>query len=401
MNLLEILGIISTLGLLAVFVFIAQFYIRKIIKSRGLVIYGDIENMLEDEALFYIIDNVKKFPEYWNADLDAIKIYAIGKQIPCVAFKADDVPNGIRVLLSGAMNSTLDVISIIISIKYNLWEISFDNGHSKVKVNRVKDKHQFEIGMMASDIGVDTFEHHLQVVLDEIHESQKNSGVKLIDENKSLFVAHINEGKTFDTKMRYQILVPESHSIHENIDIDNILNSIKFFHIYEGHAYEIESKFIEKIGSLYEFDLLNLEPGTIYVGLSVSLDGGKTLLPSSALYGITKNIDGVLPTMDESILAKPKPGSEKFEIWNEETAIKYLGEELTYRTYDVIVKKHYEDEYEDEYLALSRTQEFYSDYHWLKGSKTKEHVKEHLNKIVGQKIKSSEDSKYQPKHHNE
>lgn len=404
--------ILSIIGIILLIVFILQavavgywFYRKWNIRHTKMIIYGDAKLSFAEEALFYIVDNVKNYKHNWKADLDNIRIYADGKEISSIAYKSHDLPKGIRLLLSGAMNSTVDVISIIAAVKFDLWEISFDGGVNKQRIHQVLSKQQKQIGIEIMHTENDTFEHHLQEVLEHIEHEEKEK-IRAKGNAKHGIIAHINEGKTTGTTMRYQVLVPSSHQLAEKFTVEMADEAMSFYHIYEGHAYKLDSKFVDKVGNLFEYDIINLQPGTIYVGFSTKMHGIGSIWPSSALYGITKDKHGDLPTIDNAILAKPKEGAEQFEMWNEEIAHEYLGEELTKRTYDVIVKKHYEDDYEDEYLSLSRTQEFYADYNWLKGHpETREediHTIRHIIRVTNEanaKMKKETKMKKMAQHH--
>ncbi len=390
---LATLGIISTLALLAIVGTFVAFKIVKVEKEHhSMVIYADTKTSNSEGVLIYIIDNVKNFEEFWNADLTEVKLYACGKVIPSRAFKSANIPNGIKIMVSGMSNSINDMLLIMAAIKYEMWELSFDGGTTRVPVMQIIDPVQkWEVEKFAQKNGwvpPKKEEKLFKELQKEIKKSSKNKVVKGALPQHGL-VAHINEGRSTGTSLRYQILIPKgSESILDLIEDD--YDKVSFYYIYEGYAYKIESKFVDRIGSLWEYDLLGLEPGTIYPGLSTSLNEGKTMLPSSALYGITKNHKGEVPTIDDAELAKPEPGAEKFEMWNEEVAMSYLGPEFTEKTYSVIVKKHYEDEYTDEYLSLSRTKEFFDDYKWLKGKKE---VKEEDIHVVNHIVNLSKDDK--------
>ncbi len=384
---LETIGIIGIAITLLLFVGVAIYFIRKIILDKlKMTIYGDVILSMKEEAVFYVIDNVSRQKKgQWNTELDNIRLYALGKEISVVAYKSPDVPHGIRLLLSGAMNSSIDVTSLVGAVKYKVWEISFDAGATRQKLRQVQNRKQYKFGLRTSRSDMMSYDTHLQKVLKEL-EGTERATVMENNEATHGMIAHINEGKSTGTSLRYQILIPQEHPILNIFGAGEDYKTVpSFYHLYEGSLYKLESKFVDKVGSLYEYDLINLEPGKIYVGLSTSLDNGNACFPSSSLYGITKDHKGEVPTIDDAILAKPVEGSEKFRMWNEYVATEYLGEDLSKRMYDVIVKKHYEDEYKEEYLALSRTQEFYADYNWLKGHKENKeediHVLRHVARV--------------------
>ncbi len=348
--------------------------VKRIIISRRLIISGDAVTSSREQVLFYDIANVRRNKQFWNADLKKIKVYAMGLEITSVAFKTDDFADGIKLMFSGMMNSANEILHLIGSIKYDLWEISFDGGITRKRLHQIHSisdtrhaKHR------AHENGWNSGDKQQREFLKEFIKSSKVAG----DTNLHLntgggLLAHINETKTTSTTMRYQILIPS------NIELSKLLTEnpeiASFYYIYNGHSYKMDSKFIDKVGNLFEIDIINLKPGTIYTGFATSINGGKTLLPSSSLYGITKNEDGELPTIDEAILAKPKAEQQMFPMPHIDVVTQYLGEELKDKYYDVIVKKHYEDLHEDDYVSMNRVKEFYQDFDWLDGSEENKEV---------------------------
>ncbi len=364
--------IIFILGIIAIIVLIAEgifFGVQKIkstfSKTHSMKIYGDVKTSLKEGVMFYIIDNVDQYEEYWNTDLDGFRIYASGREISSRAFKSNDIPHGIRIALVGLMNTTLDAMHVLGATKFDIWEISFDGGATRIPINQVVEKRQLSDAKKQSiNNGYDSPLHGINDMRGDKKKSEKSTISPGSLPTHGL-LAHINEGKTTGTTMRYQIVIPQEHPILNMIG--DAAYKAQFFHIFEGKAYKLDSKFVEHTGSLYEYDLINLKPGKIYVGLSTSVDGGETVLPSSALYGITKDKRGNLPLLDDAELAKPEPGAKPYKMWGEHVLQTYVGEQYARRMYDVIVKKHYEDEFADKYISLSRSQDFYDDYEWLKG----------------------------------
>ncbi len=383
---LSTLGILSTLALIGIATF---FIVKKVLtvehQHHSMIIYADAKTSINEGILIYVVDNVKLFDEYWNSDLSEVKLYASGKDIPARAFKSASAPDGIKIMVSGMSNSLDDILLIMSAIKFGIWEISFDGGVTRVPLLQVVDPVQkYEAEKIAQKHGWIPAKKEEKLHKELQKELKKSARTKLLSKGalpQHGLLAHINEGKSTGTSLRYQILVPKASEAVIDLIKDDY-NKLTFYYIYEGKAYKVESLFVDRVGSLWEWDLLGLKPGTIYTGLSTSVNGGKTMLPSSALYGITKNHKGEVPTIDEAELAKPEPGEQSFEMWNEEVALSYLGPEFAEKTYRVIVKKHYEDEYTDEYLSLSRTKDFFDDYKWLKGKK----VTPELDKEIVQSI---------------
>ncbi len=386
--LFRILGLLVGIILVAEIVFISVVLFNKN-KNLGkkMIIYGDAALSLQENILFYNVINVEKnYPKQWEAELDAIILYVAGKEIESVPFKPDNLRGGLRFMLSGMSNSTMDILRLAASVKYDLWEISFDGGLTRIRLYQKQSKNDRKVGReRARENGWDQDKTDKISAKTAIKQRKKDSLLKGSMPKHGL-LSHINETKSSATRVRYQVMVPRTNPLWERLT--GAIQDVSFYHVYEGYLYRIDSEYIGNLGNMHEFDLINLESSKAYVGISTSIDGGKTIFPSSTLYAITKDHKGLVPTLDEAELAKPKNKDvPKYDLWSEGQAINYIGEKLAKRMYDIIVKKHYEDEYTDEFLSLSRSQEFYSDYLWLKGheDKSKEdelHVQRHVDRVT-------------------
>ncbi len=379
---LIILGIIALAILLSqIILLIAIKVIKKIKSSSKLMIVGDAIASAREQVLFYNIHNVKKFNEYWNSELNAIRIYAMGKEIPSVALKTEGFPNGIKIMLAGLSDSTLDVVHVIKAIKHDFWEISFNEGVDRIKLEQITSNLDVRYAKMrARKAGWSQNGKVKESISDDMKFSEKLSLTSGVSTSSSL-VSHINEAKSTSTSMRYQILLPSNHPIASKLS--DLGNLSRFFHVWNGKLYGLDSKFLGNKGNLFEFDIVNLEPGKIYTGFSTSLDGGKHIVPSSAIYGITKFEDGELPAIDDAELAKPFNEEGGVDIYHKDLTETYLGPDTAQKFYDIIVKKHYEDENEDDYVSLGRAKEFYLDFPWIEGDiSTRDDSINSITKIV-------------------
>lgn len=363
----------------------AIFLTRKMADKNAMIIFGNAPLSIKEDILFYDVINIRKHKEFWEADVSDIVLFAAGSEIETTAFKPDDLRDGVRFMLNGITNSTMDVLRLAAAVKYKMWEISFDGGITRTKIRQIQSLKDKRYGQQtARKFGWDQDNVNKKVAKEFTKDFNKTEVLKGSTPKHGM-LSKINNAKSTYNKLRYQVLVPKNNPIWEFIEDD--YSNVSFYHIYEGHAYLLKSEFKGNYGNLYEFDLLGLEPGKIYVGISLSFDGGKTTFPASCIYGITKNHSGVTPAMEDAELAKPKNNeAKKFRMWNEEEGIRHAGEEMVRKIYDVLVKKHYEDEYTDDFLSLSRTEEFYADYKWLKGhhnSKEEEiHVQRHADRVM-------------------
>ncbi len=327
-----------------------------------MAVFADIPMSIHNNNVYLNIVNVKRYNELWEAHEDELQFFAFGTQIRGTFFKSDDIPNGYKLACLTHDLTAIEILSLKEGGKYNAFEISIKGLDTRWKVNSVKERLTMKIKKQLEAVDSYSSDSLANVVVNNIKASGKKEYWDDIHGQHA--ISHVNEGKTTGTTMRFQTILPSDHPLH---DLGFVPEEAMFLYVYEGHCYEIKSRFIENIENLYEWDLIDLKPGRIYTGLSFSIDGGKTTSPSVALYGVTKNKQGQLPTIDDAMLAKPdNPENGQFPMWNEEIAINYLGESLAEKNYDIIVKKHYEDEYTEEYLGLSRANEFHGEYDWLK-----------------------------------
>ncbi len=344
---------------------IAWHYISKYLDTHvRMGIFADIPTSLKNSAIYLNFVNAKRYKEFWDVHEDQLKLFAMGAPINAVFYKTKDVPNGYKIAYSSTL-SNVEILSMISAMKYNTLEVSFDGGITRRHINSLHDKTAERISKKLEEHQVVSHDRHKEDILKKIIKSGKTKDIKELNDTDRV-IAHINEGRTTGTTMRFQVIIPPSHKLIKSkmFDPENPVSNL--FYIYEGHCYKLETKFVGRIDNLYEWDIVNLKPGTIYPGISFSVDGGKTTLPSSAMYGITKDKHGELPTIDDSILAKPTPDEEQFPMWHNEEGVEYVGESIVHKIYAILIKKHFEDEYSEEYLALNRTHEYYDDYEWLK-----------------------------------
>lgn len=369
MNWLEIWGIIATIALLLSLLVIAYLFLyynpdKKI--SKGMVIYGDAKASIQDHVAVYIVENIPK-AKYEFLMMDEVKIYASGMEIGSSVIKLENKNNALMFVMTGFMDSPETVLHLLGTIKFDLWEVSFDGGITRRPVKQTIDYNQRASAKeIAINKGWEADDSMAKLMEEDIKRASKNKiGSEDVLVEHSL-VADINQSMSTKTTMRYQVVIPNNHKVWDSIETKGKPIGL-FYYIYNGKAYRMESKFLGNKGSTYEWDIVGLEPGTVYVGLSLEIENNGVILPSSALYGITHNSNDEIVNLDDAKLAKPKPGDIAYDMWSENIAVTYIGEQYAKRGYDVIVKKHYEDEFEDDYISLQRAHEVYGRYKWLKG----------------------------------
>ncbi len=357
----EILFIIlGTICIILVAIEIVTYIINNYIKTRySMALFADIQLSMKNDTIYMNLINVNKHLDFWHAHESDLELFAMGMQLPAVFYRTNDVPNGYKVALTTTLTNS-QVLSLNGAIKYNKFELSYDKGTTVKKVNSISDKTAKRIVNNLNKVN----SHYDRKLREELirkikHEAGfDNDGFKL---TQSRVVSHVDEKRSTQDSLRFQAIVPDGH---EMFDEGFIPDKVKFFYTYYGQLYEFNVRYIGKVDSLYEWDLMNLEPGRIYPGLSYSLNG-ETVLPSTSLYGITKNEKGYVPDISDSILGKPAEGHIGHHMWTKEQAFGYMEKTLFKKTCDIIIKKHHEDEYPEEFLALNRVDPFYEKYEWL------------------------------------
>ncbi len=357
--------ILLVLGIVVGFIYFKVNKYLNINKRMG--VYADMPMSIKNNSMYLNFVNIKEDSMFLSASEDDLKMFAMGTPIEAVFYRSKDVPNGLKINVNPPSLSNMQFLSLIGGVKYNAFEMSYDNGETRIKVNSVKDSIAKGITQKMQEMRSYNSDDLRNEIVNEIVKSPE--GLKYEELESGRAISHVNERKTTATSMRFQVIIPKNHFIMKNGFEPENPDMSKFFFVYEGHCYEIPSKFVESVENFFEWDLIGLNPGTIYTGLSFSIDGGKTILPSTALYGVTKGNDGQLPTIDETELGKPNESNKQYPMWTEEQAIGYLGAKQAQKNYDVIVKKHYEDDYTEQYLALSNASTFHDEYDWLKQGK--------------------------------
>lgn len=340
---------------------IAWYYIDQYIKAHiKIATYVDIPLSMKNNTIYINCINVKRYPDLWEAHESDLKIYAMGMVIPSIFFKSSDVPNGYKIAYSSTL-SNIEVMSLMAAVKYNKFELSADDGVTKYPINSIDDKAAKKIANKLHALNSNVDQMQKDEILSKIKDSVKYQFIKN-EINNDRIISHVDEAKTKSDMLRYQAIIPDEHEV---FDKGFAPSATKFYYTYYGKLYEFDVRFVGKVENLYEWELYNLEPGRIYAGFSHSVDGGKTILPSTSLYGITKNENGILPEVSDALLGKPPKDKEPHDIWSLEDGVGYMDVNLFKKTCDILVKKHHEDQFEEDYVSINRVNEFYQSYDWL------------------------------------
>lgn len=338
-------------------------------RHMSLSLYFDGLNSLSEGELIINLLHVKRYKHLWNAHEEDLLLIAAGRPVEAVFKKSESIPGGYRIYVTDDTSQKRTVLSIMSASKYDQYHIGIKGQHDTNHAYVLSDKKAKKITRMISrtvdELNEETREHLLENVL-------KKTGKDVVKAKKDHHnvIAHISDVKSTPTSLRYQVLYSDTDAMLTDHDPIKDDNQIKFYYVYNGKLYEMEHKFVNKIGHMFEYDLINLQPGTIYTGLSKSLDGGKTIFPSAALYGTTKDNQGHILSKTHAALAKPAKRAKGVQLWSFESALNQLGEVILHRTFDVLTKKHYEDENPDNFLSIEKAYEYYDDYilDWLEDS---------------------------------
>ncbi len=328
-----------------------------------MIVYTDIEMTEKQGKLIMNLEHAKIHDDIWRNHEDELSFWAGDKKIPVRFRRCVTVDGRYRLIFDKPMDAS-EQLWFIRAVKYNELFISHDEGETKIKAHILTGKFvetltKKSLNPLNENLNKDELIHNI------VH-SSKYYYIGADMANNDKIVSHIFEAKTTSNTMRFQAALPAEHPVmQEGFDIEQV----KFYHTYDGYLYEIESKFLIRSKNLFEWELMNLQPFSVYIGLSYSIDGGKTVLPSSALYGLTRDEEGELPAVDEAHLAKPNPKSEKLAMWTKEAAIESLGKKLTLTHYDVIVKKQLEDMDPEAFIPIKEAREHHDKIDWLETGK--------------------------------
>ncbi len=325
-----------------------------------MAIYLDSEDSFANGEIIFNVINAKKYPFIYDAHEDEIKLYAEGREIDAVFRRNSSLKDGFKVFVTEtAKENKLSYLSIMEAQKFNGFYVGIKN--QAHHAHYITDKQARKIAHTHLKKNKSVFNDIKGEILAEMQSTYK----KAVTQNTAHdLIGHISTKKTRSHSLRYQLLFPDSaHDEFGQFGPEN--KDFKMYHVYHGKLYELEVKFVGIFGTMVEYDIINLESGSIYVGLSISTDAGKTILPSSALYGKTKNDDGTLPTKSEAKLAKPKDGAKAYPLWSKEASFDFVGKFVFESTCNVIAKKHYEEKHDEKvhvYEAYKIVEEVIGDW---------------------------------------
>ncbi len=382
---------ITSIIVLALFCIVLIFLVVKtyIRRKVDIAIFADVPASMQADKIFINCVNLKWHQEFWDINEKKLSLYAMGMPMPVKFYRVPEIPNGYKIEFTEVL-SNKQVLALTGAIKYNRFTMSNDGGETTARVNSIKDTEAKKITAKLQKSITKNEDYVVEEVIEKIKTSMKYSYIRneIFDDG---VIAHIDEDKATTTTLRYQVIIPEGHKL---FDDGFAKENMRFFHSYNGKLYPLEAEFLNQVKDLYEYEIINLEPATIYAGLSVTIDGGKNIFPSSTLYGITREEDGGYPDAANAALGKPKSEKGVKPLWKitKNTSIK--DKKIMKLTCDVLVKKHFEDEHPDDFLPISKVVFAYKYYDWIPFSleELENEITEEVDKLEASKeIKKTTD----------
>ncbi len=350
----------------------------------SMALYVDSKESFAHGEIVLDLVHANKYPEILNAHEEELKLYAEGREIDAIFRRDPNIMNGFKIYITeDAKDNKLPFLSMMEAQKYNGFYIGIEN--REYHAQYISDRRAKSIAKAHQKKVKNTFGDNREVILNEMNDEFRREISQTANHG---LLGHISPNKSRRHSLRYKLLFPTVEELKENIKSRG--KGFKMYHIYHGKAYEVDVEYAGIFGSMVEFDLVNLEPGTIYPGISVSFDNGKTIIPSSAIFGITRDRLNNKISKTDAKLAKPKEGVEGITIWPEDVAKGYVGEQVLESIKDILTKKHYEEEFDDLILPIDEAKLYHKDYVdvWFEEAKK---VKDSRTGEVALKLNKNED----------
>ncbi len=342
--------------------------IKQMKKSKNMAgVIIDLPMTVKNNAIYLDLVRIDKVPEIANAHPSDLELYAMGRHLPVMFFKSPALENGFKASFTTELTNK-EFLSFIVGMKYNKFEISADGGYTRILVN---SDFNSSINEIADSLQNANSKHDQEVrkllideitnqVIEEYNEHGSVDEVEYTQDDKIL--CKIDDDHATKTSFRHQAIVPPTNPILGGQPVD--VSLVKFYYTYYGQIFELETEFVSQKENTFEWDVKGLEPGKVYPGLSFSY-GPSPIIPSDSLYGTTLNEKGKVPNIDEAELGKPIEGEKGHPMWDREIVLQFVEKHIIKKTCEIIIKKHHEDENEEDYLAISQIERFFDKYEWI------------------------------------
>ncbi len=286
-------------------------------KKFAIGIYADPISMELNTPIFNIV-NGKMHRHFWTANIDEMKLYVGGHELKTKFFKEydnDGKETGVmKVALTHILDNGKNMYYVISGSRHDDFQVSYDNGETLHKVRSIHD-------------------HRLSKQLENYNKWKEEGKVA-----PAIFL--IDELNNTSSTLRYDAIVPKGSKFDDVIS--KIGEDLIMYYQVDKKMYPIKTKYLGRIGTTYSWDLVGLEPGTIYANLhwSVGAPGNKHLTASAINYGITKDEDENFVSMKNSKLPSAPEGEEGYPLPPLEENVKYLGRDLILRHNTISAQKH-------------------------------------------------------------
>lgn len=360
----NIWGIVAIAIILSIAIFATVVYIKRIyIEKTKILIATDIPYSMKNNTLYINCYNVDKYEELWKAHESDLRIYAVGMEIPSIFYKIPSITNGYKIAYSSSLTNQ-QVLAIIAATKYNKFELSSDEGLTRIKVHVKKDDeaHKIVNRIMRITEEIDYSRTRSNDIYNKIKSNIDNEFNEEVKDDDRV-ISQLNPYKAGKDRLRFEANISDGHSMHsKGFKPENTC----FYYTYKGNLYPFEVEFVGRVNNMYKWDLRgDLEPGRAYVGFSWSIDKDTVIMPSTTFYGITRDENKEMVDLSDARLGKPVDKSKALPMWTKESAIDYMNKELIKKTCDIVIKKHYEEEFPDDYVSFHRINDFYREYKWI------------------------------------
>ncbi len=323
----------------------------------GLAIFYDPESTSDNGEVTLNLINAHHYKHIWNSHEDSLVLIASGKPINAIFRRAGALNHGFKVVIEDDFSEKVNLFKYTEAFKDNKFYVGVRGMSATWHANNIHDRHAERL----------LKKHHLTPK--ELYEANKSELISTYSDKQEAKAAksmpggdiiHIEESKSTPTSFRCKVLLPLDDQLITNHE--DIAEKFKLYYTYNGLAYPLKSKLVSHYGTLFEFDFYNLEPGTVYAGLSYA-HNNKGVHPSPALYAITRDPMGNEIDIDAAHIAKPRQGeAPEFRMWNINEGKLVLGEKMLNKTLKVLVKKHYEDEEKHRYVKMEDALNHIDDY---------------------------------------
>ncbi len=327
-------GTISLILLAIILLFIiGMILFKKVERSLALTIFG-MKESTETGILTYQISNVRRHKEIWDKPSDELTLYGATNKIDA-QFIRDHSIGGYKVLFTSMRKNNMNIIWYAAAIKYGDWEISTDGGKTRHKILQISDKKVNKFIKKQHKIAHKEYKKSKSGIKGN---SKGKGSLNKFDYNGKQIIVAWSKDETTQTSVRYLQVFPPGHPLLEKAD--TLAKTFSFFHNVDGQLYELKTSLAGIDGTVVSWDITGLQPGTAYVNIYFSLDGGKVKLNSFIPYFITHDEADNEVKLKKAKLAKGGPKSKAHNLPVAESVIDYVGDEIWRRSLTVAIKKH-------------------------------------------------------------